>query len=196
MFVTCLYGVLDPADGALHLRQRRPQPARQVHGGCGRRAAGHRACRWDCMPGMTYDEHEATLGTGESILIYSDGLVEAHNPQGEMFGFPRLRHMACGLGSGADADRAPARRPGRLRRSGLGARGRRDVRDGGADGLASGDSGCRMRRALRSSSPTSPSPARRTTNARRWSRSPRQWPGWTCRPTGWSGSRPRWPRRR
>jgi hypothetical protein len=27
------------------------------------------------------------------VLFYSDGLVEAHNPQGEMFGFPRLRKL-------------------------------------------------------------------------------------------------------
>ena len=53
------------------------------------------------LPEMTYDEHETILAPGESLLIYSDGLVEAHNPQGEMFGFPRLRTMACGLGSGA-----------------------------------------------------------------------------------------------
>jgi serine phosphatase RsbU (regulator of sigma subunit) len=26
-------------------------------------------------------------------LIYSDGLVEAHNPQGEMFSFNRLRDL-------------------------------------------------------------------------------------------------------
>jgi serine phosphatase RsbU (regulator of sigma subunit) len=24
------------------------------------------------------------------VLFYSDGLVEAHDPEGEMFGFPRL----------------------------------------------------------------------------------------------------------
>lgn len=48
------------------------------------------------------NEHEAMLEPGEIILIYSDGLVEAHNPQGEMFSFPRLRTLAGGLGSGAD----------------------------------------------------------------------------------------------
>jgi serine phosphatase RsbU (regulator of sigma subunit) len=25
------------------------------------------------------------------VLFYSDGMVEAHDPKGEMFGFPRLR---------------------------------------------------------------------------------------------------------
>jgi serine phosphatase RsbU (regulator of sigma subunit) len=42
------------------------------------------------MPDMGYEEKEAVLETGDSILFYSDGLVEAHDPRGEMFGFPRL----------------------------------------------------------------------------------------------------------
>jgi serine phosphatase RsbU (regulator of sigma subunit) len=43
------------------------------------------------MPGMDYEEKEITLQAGESALFYSDGLVEAHDPKGEVFGFPRLR---------------------------------------------------------------------------------------------------------
>ena len=31
-----------------------------------------------------------SLHAGEAALFYSDGLVEAHDPEGEMFGFPRL----------------------------------------------------------------------------------------------------------
>jgi serine phosphatase RsbU (regulator of sigma subunit) len=45
------------------------------------------------MPGMGYEEKEIVLGEGESVLFYSDGLVEAHDPKGEMFGFPRLREL-------------------------------------------------------------------------------------------------------
>jgi serine phosphatase RsbU (regulator of sigma subunit) len=33
------------------------------------------------------------LDAGDSALFYSDGLVEAHDPKGEMFGFPRLREL-------------------------------------------------------------------------------------------------------
>ena len=33
------------------------------------------------------------LEAGEAALFYSDGLVEAHDPEGEMFGFPRLRAL-------------------------------------------------------------------------------------------------------
>jgi serine phosphatase RsbU (regulator of sigma subunit) len=43
------------------------------------------------MPDMGYEEKEVVVDAGESALFYSDGLVEAHDPQGEMFGFPRLR---------------------------------------------------------------------------------------------------------
>ena len=32
---------------------------------------------------------------GEAALFYSDGLVEAHDPHGEMFGFPRLRALVA-----------------------------------------------------------------------------------------------------
>ena len=28
-------------------------------------------------------------------MFYSDGLVEAHDPKGEMFGFPRLRALVA-----------------------------------------------------------------------------------------------------
>ena len=42
---------------------------------------------------MIYDEIEITMAPGDSLLVYSDGLVEAHNAQGEMFGFPRLREL-------------------------------------------------------------------------------------------------------
>ncbi len=100
MFVTCLYGVLNPHTGRfVFANAGHNLPAKcTVDAVVELRATG---MPLGLLPGMTYDEYEGTLELGESILIYSDGLVEAHNPQGEMFGFPRLRTMACGLGSGA-----------------------------------------------------------------------------------------------
>jgi serine phosphatase RsbU (regulator of sigma subunit) len=47
------------------------------------------------MPGMSYEEGEISLEEGDCVLFYSDGLVEAHNPKGEMFGFPRLRALVA-----------------------------------------------------------------------------------------------------
>jgi serine phosphatase RsbU (regulator of sigma subunit) len=45
------------------------------------------------MPAMSYEEKEIVLDAGDGVLFYSDGLVEAHDPRGEMFGFPRLRAL-------------------------------------------------------------------------------------------------------
>jgi anti-sigma regulatory factor (Ser/Thr protein kinase) len=53
------------------------------------------------MPGMRYEEKETTLAPSDYILLYSDGLVEAHNPVREMFGFPRLQQL---LATYADGD--------------------------------------------------------------------------------------------
>jgi anti-sigma regulatory factor (Ser/Thr protein kinase) len=45
------------------------------------------------MPGMKYEEKETILVPGESILFYSDGIVEAHNQDREMYSFPRLMRL-------------------------------------------------------------------------------------------------------
>jgi serine phosphatase RsbU (regulator of sigma subunit) len=42
---------------------------------------------------MSYEEKEIEVDAGEGVLFYTDGLVEAHDPKGEMFGFPRLRAL-------------------------------------------------------------------------------------------------------
>jgi serine phosphatase RsbU (regulator of sigma subunit) len=45
------------------------------------------------MAESSYEEKEIVFEAGEAALLYSDGLVEAHDPKGEMFGFPRLRAL-------------------------------------------------------------------------------------------------------
>jgi serine phosphatase RsbU (regulator of sigma subunit) len=41
---------------------------------------------------------QTTLQAGEAALFYTDGIVEAHNPKGEMFGFPRLQGLVAQYG--------------------------------------------------------------------------------------------------
>jgi len=43
------------------------------------------------MPGIRYEETEGVIAPGSNVLLYSDGLVEAHDPAHQMYGFPRLR---------------------------------------------------------------------------------------------------------
>jgi serine phosphatase RsbU (regulator of sigma subunit) len=47
------------------------------------------------MPAMGYEQKEVVLERGDSALFYTDGLVEAHDPKGEMFGFPRLQALVA-----------------------------------------------------------------------------------------------------
>ena len=42
------------------------------------------------FPGVTYQDVSITLNPGDSLLLLSDGVVEAHNAKGELFGFERL----------------------------------------------------------------------------------------------------------
>lgn len=104
MFVTCLCIVLDPATGNLRLANAGHNlPYHCTESGVKElRATG---MPLGLMPGMTYEENESWLQPGESLLIYSDGLVEAHNPERDMFGFPRLREcLPCAPDSGWRGD--------------------------------------------------------------------------------------------
>jgi serine phosphatase RsbU (regulator of sigma subunit) len=91
MFVTCFYAILDPKRGGLrYANAGHDLPyLRRRSGECEELRA--RGMPLGLMPGMSYEESEIVLDAGEAALLYSDGLVEAHDPEGEMFGFPRLR---------------------------------------------------------------------------------------------------------
>jgi predicted ester cyclase len=90
MFVTCFYAVLDPESATLSYANAGHDLPYLWHGGCCEELRA-RGMPLGLMPGMSYEEGEVSLREGESVLFYSDGLVEAHDPKGEMFGFPRLR---------------------------------------------------------------------------------------------------------
>jgi serine phosphatase RsbU (regulator of sigma subunit) len=96
MFVTCFYAIVEPKSGSLryanaghdlpYLRRRSGEDAEELRA---------RGMPLGLMPEMSYEEKETSLKQGESVLFYSDGLVEAHDPEGEMFGFPRLRALVA-----------------------------------------------------------------------------------------------------
>lgn len=92
MFVTCFYAVLDPDSGKLrYANAGHDLPYHRDAGKvCELRATG---MPLGLMPEMRYEEQEVIVALDESILFYSDGLVEAHNPEREMFGFPRLQAL-------------------------------------------------------------------------------------------------------
>ena len=92
MFVTCFYAILDPNSGHIsYANAGHDLPyCRQKEGISELWATG---MPLGLMPGSCYDEHEITVAPGENLLFYTDGLVEAHNPNHEMFSFPRLKTL-------------------------------------------------------------------------------------------------------
>ena len=94
MFVTCFYAVLDPQSATLtYANAGHELPYLHRKGEAEELRA--RGMPLGMMPGMGYEEGEVSLAEGECVLFHSDGLVEAHNPKGEMFGFPRLRALVA-----------------------------------------------------------------------------------------------------
>jgi serine phosphatase RsbU (regulator of sigma subunit) len=94
MFVTCFYAILDPESGGLrYANAGHDLPYLHRNGKAEELKA--RGMPLGLMPGMGYEEKETILDAGEVTLLYSDGLVEAHDPRGEMFGFPRLRELVA-----------------------------------------------------------------------------------------------------
>jgi serine phosphatase RsbU (regulator of sigma subunit) len=95
MFITCLYAILEPESGHLvyaNAGHDLPYRRRADRDGQAEELRA-RGMPLGLMPGMGYEEKEIVLGEGESVLFYSDGLVEAHDPNYEMFGFPRLQGL-------------------------------------------------------------------------------------------------------
>jgi predicted ester cyclase len=96
MFVTCLYAILDPTSGSLrYANAGHDLPYLQHHGGSDAEELRARGMPLGLMPNTRYEEKEAVLALGDNALFYSDGLVEAHNPQREIFGFARLRGLVA-----------------------------------------------------------------------------------------------------
>jgi serine phosphatase RsbU (regulator of sigma subunit) len=95
MFVTCFYAILEPKSASLRYANA-GHDLPYLHRGRGEaEELRARGMPLGLMPGMGYEEKEIVLQAGESALFYSDGLVEAHDPEGEMFGFPRLRALVA-----------------------------------------------------------------------------------------------------
>jgi len=101
MFVTCLFAILDPESGRIVLANagHNLPYIRTDDGVIELRATG---MPLGLMADIKYDETEGRIGPGDNVLLYSDGLVEAHDPAQRMFGFPRLRQAMTIDDAGSD----------------------------------------------------------------------------------------------
>jgi serine phosphatase RsbU (regulator of sigma subunit) len=101
MFVTCLALVLDPVSGqVVFANAGHDVPYVRTQGGVAELRA--RGMPLGLMPGMDYEEMRFQFKPGDCALLHSDGLAEAHAPDREMFGFPRVAALV-GKGPSGEA---------------------------------------------------------------------------------------------
>lgn len=103
-FVTAVYAVYDPDRGTLTWSNAGHPPPRLVRAdGTKQALTGERCVPLGIVAGTAYPEAEAALAPGDQVLLHTDGVTEAKNPDGEMFGAERVDAAMKPGGGGARA---------------------------------------------------------------------------------------------
>lgn len=93
-FVTAFYGVLDPKSGALRYASAGHNPPLLVDARVHVRELDEaQALPLAIDESTAFEEGEAALRPGDTLLLYTDGITEAQNAAGEMYGRERL--LSC-----------------------------------------------------------------------------------------------------
>ena len=105
MFVTFLCAVFEPVSGRLTLANGgHCRPVLLPTGKPPRWAVPHLGTALGFEPALTFERTEIKLQTGDTLILYSDGVSEAFNPREECYGNERLlADTAAFAGQSADA---------------------------------------------------------------------------------------------
>ncbi len=91
MFVTVFYGIFDPASGRLVYANGGHNPPLLVHADrTSDVLPGTDGLALGLMPDIDYREGTLDLLPGDAVVFYTDGVTEAENDKGELFGMERL----------------------------------------------------------------------------------------------------------
>lgn len=97
-FVTVLYGILDLKTRLFSYARAGHEPPLILHadGSVERMpfSSGMALGLWDPV---TLDEKEILLKSGDSIILYTDGMTDCRNPDGEAFGLERIKNLVSSL---------------------------------------------------------------------------------------------------
>ena len=94
MFVTVIYAVFDPDSGVVTYANGGHNNPLLVHSdGTSEELPMTGGIALGVMPGLEYKESEVTLAQGDSLILYTDGVSEAMNSEGEEFGVDRLMEI-------------------------------------------------------------------------------------------------------
>lgn len=94
-FVTAFYAIYDPARRSLNYASAGHNPPRlkRCSNGTLLSIEGANALPLGLIPDQKYRETSMILEPGDQMVLYTDGIVETHNPRGEMFGTRRLDQL-------------------------------------------------------------------------------------------------------
>jgi sigma-B regulation protein RsbU (phosphoserine phosphatase) len=91
MFATVFLGALDPRTGQFDYVNAGHEPALIIAPDGSTRELRPTGPALGLLPDAAFTAGEETLGGGHGLLAFTDGLVEARSPAGEVFGTERLR---------------------------------------------------------------------------------------------------------
>jgi sigma-B regulation protein RsbU (phosphoserine phosphatase) len=98
MFVTFLCAVFEPKSGRLALANAGQCRPVVLHDGQPPRwAVKNLGTALGFEPGLKFERTDLTLQAGDTLILYSDGVTEAFNPQEELYGDKRLIADTAGL---------------------------------------------------------------------------------------------------
>lgn len=95
MFVTLVILVLHPESGEIEYANAGHLPPVHIIDGQACMVAGASGPPAGIIPSIKYHSLQLHLGAGESILLYTDGITEAVNPQGELLGSSKPLEWLC-----------------------------------------------------------------------------------------------------
>ena len=94
MFVTVVYAVFDPPTGDVtYANGGHNNPLLVRSDGSSEELPMTGGIALGVMPGLEYRQNSVTLSPGETLVLYTDGVSEAMNSQGEEFGVERLQRI-------------------------------------------------------------------------------------------------------
>jgi phosphoserine phosphatase RsbU/P len=97
-FVTVLLGILDCASGKFDFaRAGHEVPILLDAAGAVRTLAHTTGQAIGIFEQLLLDENSISLPPGDTLLVFTDGLTDCRNPQGESFGYERLQAALAGL---------------------------------------------------------------------------------------------------
>ena len=98
MYVTLFYGILDVDSGVLRWSVGgHAAPWLIPAKGTPKQLEGPRGFMVGMFDDAPFDLTETALEPGDTILVHTDGVTDAENPQGEMFGKARLAQLIRGI---------------------------------------------------------------------------------------------------